>query len=66
MRLTSEQLEMLRKPFERVGAFQGRSEEEITRLLESIADIYLTLMNISLKKHGQLPEDQNNEYGNRD
>lgn len=62
MRLTSEQLEMLRKPFERVGAFQGRSEEEITRLLENIADIYLTLMNISLKKHERLQGDEDNEY----
>ncbi len=50
MRLTSEQLDMLRKPFERVGAFEGRSEEDVKRILENVADIYTTLLRISLKK----------------
>ena len=64
MRLTAEQLEMLRKPFERIGAFQGRSEEEITRLLEDIAEIYSTLMNIKLKKLAKEKSDEQNNYGN--
>ena len=39
---------MLRQPFEEVGAFEGRSEEEIRKLLEGIADIYTTLAQINL------------------
>ena len=49
MQLTEEQLKMLRQPFEEVGAFKGRSEEEIRKLLEDIADIYVTLADINLR-----------------
>ena len=48
MKLTTEQLQMLRQPFEKAGAFVGRSEEEIKKLLEDIADIYITLAEINL------------------
>lgn len=50
MKLTSEQSQILRAPFEKVGAFAGRSEEEVRKLLESIADIYIPLAKIKLKK----------------
>jgi len=49
MELTDEQSKMLRQPFEKVGAFEGRSEEEIKKLLEDIADIYVTLADINLR-----------------
>ncbi|MEK6839833.1 MAG: hypothetical protein AABX72_02750 [Nanoarchaeota archaeon] len=49
MQLTDEQLQKLRKPFNEVGAFEGRSEEEIRKLLEEIADIYVTLAEINLR-----------------
>ncbi len=49
MQLTDEQLAMLRKPFEEAGAFVGRSEEEIKKLLEEIANFYVTLAEINLR-----------------
>lgn len=49
MRLTDEQLRMLREPFEEVGAFVGCSEEEIRRQLEEIASIYITLAEANLR-----------------
>ena len=48
MKLTDEQSKILRQPFEEVGAFAGRSEEEIKKLLEDIAEFYVTLANINL------------------
>lgn len=48
MKLTDEQLSALRKPFEQIGAFEGYSEEKIRKLLEEIADIYVTLAKINL------------------
>lgn len=49
MNLSAEQLQRLRQPFEEVGAFEGRSEEEIEKLLNDIAEIYLTLARINLQ-----------------
>ncbi len=43
MKLTDEQLQALRAPFEEAGAFVDCSEEEIKSLLEAIAEIYVTL-----------------------
>lgn len=51
MELTAEQLRKLKQPFEEMGAFDGRSEEEIRKLLEGIADIYVTLAKINLRLH---------------
>jgi len=48
MEYTSEQLQMLRQPFEKAGAFAGRSEEEIKKLLKEVADILITLSEINL------------------
>lgn len=49
MTLTAEQLNMLREPFDRIGAFDGRSEDEIKKLIEGIADIYVTLAEVNLR-----------------
>ena len=42
MKLTDEQSKMLRQPFEEIGAFAGRSEEEIKNLLEDIAEFEIS------------------------
>lgn len=49
MKLTSEQLSALRKPFEAIGAFEGYSEDEIKKLLEEIAELYSTQIKINLR-----------------
>lgn len=48
MELSREQFKKLRKPFEEMGAFEGRSEEEIRKLLEGMAEILVTLAKINL------------------
>ena len=62
MELTKIQLAMLRQPFEEAGAFDGRTEEEITKLLEGIAEIYITLAKINLCSK-QEPDVNKNNYG---
>lgn len=49
MKLTDEQLQMLREPFEEAGTFVGCSEEEIRRLLEEVATFYVTLAEANLR-----------------
>ena len=49
MQLTKGQLAKLRQPFEEAGAFKGCSEEEIKKLLEEIAEIYVTLAGINIR-----------------
>ena len=49
MKLTDEQLKMLRAPFEEAGAFVGCSEEEIRKLLEEMAEPLVTLADINLR-----------------
>lgn len=49
MELTLEQSKKLRQPFEEIRAFEGRSEEEIGKLLEGIAVIYVTFAKINLR-----------------
>jgi len=49
MELTPEQITKLRIPFDEVGAFKGRSEEEVDKLLREMADIWITLANINLR-----------------
>ena len=53
MQFTEEQLSALRKPFQQIGAFEGYSEEEIKKLLEEIAKIYITEANINLRAKQQ-------------
>lgn len=51
MNLTPEQIKKLRKPFDKVGAFKGRSDEEVEKLLHEMMEIWLTLANINLRLH---------------
>lgn len=63
MRLKPEQLEQLRKPFDKLGALEGRSKEEVEEILNGVANYYLTLANINLR----LKREKNNgtkNYGN--
>ena len=61
MRLKPEQIERLRKPFDRYGAFEGRTKEEIEEILNGVIDYYLTLANINLRLKR---EEQSNEKTN--
>ena len=49
MRLKPEQIERLRKPFEKYGVFEGRTKDEVEEILNSIASYYITLANINLR-----------------
>ena len=49
MKLTQEQLQRLRKPYDKVGAFDGYSEEEVEKILNEQMTYYLTLANINLR-----------------
>lgn len=49
MKLTPEQIQKLRKPFDAMGAFEGRSDEEVEKLLKGAMEIWLTLANINLR-----------------
>lgn len=63
MRLKPEQIEQLRKPFDKLGAFEGQGKEEVEEILNCVANYYLTLANINLR----LKREENNgtkNYGN--
>lgn len=63
MQLKPEQIERLRKPFDKLGAFEGHSEEEIKEILNGVANYYLTLANINIRlKQEQKPNGK--DYGN--
>lgn len=49
MKLTPEQLQRLRKPYDKVGAFDGYTEEQVEQTLNNIMDFYLTLATINLR-----------------
>ena len=57
MRLKPEQIERLKKPFDKYGAFVGRSQEEIEEILNGVVNYYLTLANIELRL---IREEKNN------
>ncbi len=61
MQLTPEQIKKLRKPFDEVGAFKGRSDEEVEKLLKEMMEIWLTLANINLRLHAE--EDKKRKEG---
>ncbi len=48
MELTDVQLKLLREPFEEAGALKGLTYEEIKKLLEEIAEVYIVLANENL------------------
>ncbi|OGC81169.1 hypothetical protein A2943_00770 [Candidatus Adlerbacteria bacterium RIFCSPLOWO2_01_FULL_51_16] len=49
MRLKPEQFERLRKPFDKYGAFEGRTKDEVEEILNGVMNYYLTLANINLR-----------------
>lgn len=49
MRLKPEQIERLRKPFDKYGAFEGRTNEEVEEILNGVMNYYVTLANINLR-----------------
>lgn len=61
MNLTPEQIQKLRKPFDELGAFEGRSDEEVEKFLKEAMEIWLTLANINLrlKREEQKYESEN-------
>jgi len=52
----------LRKPFDKLGAFEGRSEEEIKEILNDVVNYYLTLANINLRLK-QKQKSNGKDYG---
>jgi len=62
MQLKPEQIERLRKPFDKLGAFEGRSEEEIKEILNDVVNYYLTLANINLRLK-QKQKSNGKDYG---
>ncbi len=49
MKLTSEQLQRLRRPYDKVGAFDGYTTEQVEQILNNTMTYYLTLANINLR-----------------
>ena len=49
MELNSEQISKLRKPFDKIGAFNNYSDEEVENMLNNIANFYRTLADINLR-----------------
>lgn len=62
MQLTEKQLKIFRQPFEEIGALNGRSEEDIKKLLEEVVDFYVAFANINLrlKQKSDTKENENN------
>jgi len=63
-KLTPDQIKRLRKPFDDVGAFKGRSDEEVEKLLNEMMEIWLTLANINIRLHKE--EDAKRQEGSGD
>lgn len=65
MRLKPEQIEQLRKPFDKLGAFDGHSKEEVEEILNDVANYYITLANIKLrlKREEQQQSNGTKHYG---
>ncbi len=63
MRLKPEQIERLRKPFDKYGALEGRTKEEVEEILNGVINYYVTLANnnLRLKRDEKSIEKQN--YG---
>ncbi len=65
MELTPNQLQKLRKPFEKVGAFAGLSDEEIKKNLEGMMDIYVTLVKINIRSKRKQDDNGNKSIHNK-
>ena len=64
MRLKPEQIERLRKPFDKYGALEGRTKDEIEEILNGVVNYYLTLTNINLRLKREAKSDGTKNYGN--
>lgn len=49
MQLKPEQITRLRRPFDAVGAFEGKSQEEVRQILNGIMEYYLTLARVHIR-----------------
>ena len=63
MKLKPEQIARLRKPFDKYGAFEGVSDEEIEKTLNGVMDYYLTLARINVRLKKEEKNNGNKEYG---
>lgn len=64
MRLKPEQLERLRKPFDKLGAFEGHTNEEVEEILNGVMNYYLTLANINFRLKRKKETNGTQNYGN--
>ena len=60
MRLKPEQVERLRKPFDKYGALDGCTNEEVEEILNGVMNYYVALANINLRLK-QEEKDGNND-----
>lgn len=49
MKLRPEQIARLRKPFDKFGALEGRTDAEVEDILNGVMNYYITLANINLR-----------------
>lgn len=49
MQLKPEQIARLRRPFDAVGAFENKDQEEVTQILNGVMEYYLTLARIHIR-----------------
>lgn len=63
MKLKPEQVTRLRKPFDAVDAFKGKSQEEVEQILNEVMEYYLSLARIHLRsKNKQANENQSTHH----
>lgn len=65
MRLKPEQVERLRRPFDKLGAFSGRTNEEVEEILNGVMNYYLTLANINLRLKREEKSNGKQNYGEK-
>lgn len=63
MRLKPKQIERLREPFDKYGAFEGRTKDEVEEILNGVMNYYLTLANINLRLKREAKSDGTKNYG---
>lgn len=49
MQLKPEQMARLRRPFDAVGAFKDKNQEEVEQILNGVMEYYLTLARIHIR-----------------
>lgn len=63
MCLKPEQIERLRKPFDKYGALEGRTNEEVEEIFNGVMNYYLTLANINLRLKREEKNNGTQNYG---